>query len=129
MNIRLYKESDWSTIKNWWIIANEIPPLKESMTNDSTFVLEKDNDLLASITVYLTNSKEMAYLENLVRNPEFKNKEAIKNLVNHAERFTKENGYKRLICFSYKSSLKKRYENLGYLNTLSDLSSFVKELN
>jgi hypothetical protein len=128
MTIRTYNKKDWPEILDWWIAAKEIPPPKESMTTDSTFILEVNNEMMASITIYLTNCKEVAFLENIIRNPKFKNKDGIQSLVQHAELFIKENGYKRLIGLFYKDKLKNRMQTMGYKKTLDNLSSLVKEL-
>lgn len=129
MNIRLFNKNDYETIKMWWYKAHEIPPTLEMLPEDSTFILELDNKPQVSLTVYLTNSKHLAYLENFVKDPELKDsKQYTELLVKHVEMFTKEQGYKVLACLAYKDKLKKRYEDLGYINTLNNLSSFIKEL-
>lgn len=127
MIVRPYKESDWSTLLNWWISAEEFPPYKTMMC-DSTFILEDEEKIKASVTVYLTNCKDVAFLENFIRDPEFRNKEAIGTLVKHAEDFTKAQGYKLLIALAYKDRLKNRMQTLGYQKTLDNLTSLVKEL-
>lgn len=129
MDIRLYKNSDFEMIQNWWIDSNEIPPLREMLTEDSTFVLEMHGKARMCITVYLTNCKAVAHLENFVKDPNFKDSNTCsKILVEHAEKFAKEKGYKYLMCLSYQEKLKSRYEKLGYIRTLNNLSSFCKEL-
>lgn len=129
MNIRQFQKNDYEVIKMWWYLANEPSPTIEMLPEESTFVLEIDNAPQACITVYLTNTNYLAYLENLVRNPKLQNnKNHIEILVKHAENFTKKLGYKILLCMSYKEKLKKRYEEMGYMNTLNNLSSFGKEL-
>lgn len=131
MNIRLYKKSDLNTILIWCLDHKECLPYPEMLTTDSTFVLEKDNKPLACLTVYLTNSKEVAYLENLVRDPEFKGQEkdeAIKMLFNHVENFTKEQGFKRVVAFVHRPLLKNRFKEMNYINSMNDISSYVKEL-
>lgn len=129
MNIRLFKKDDYELIRSWWIKANEFPPYQEMLPEESTFILEIDNQPKMCLTVYLTNCKFFAYLENFIKDPEFKNsKNEVNQLLEHAEKFAKDKGYKVLFCLAYKDKLKKRYEELGYKNTLNNLSSFVKEL-
>lgn len=127
--IRLYRESDFELLKSWWIEANELPPLKEMMTLDSTFVLEKDGVPVMSLCVYFTNCKHLAYLENFIRNPSLNNSNLYsEKIVTHVEEFARSKGYRIIACLSYKDKLKQRYQQLGYINTLNNLSSFVKIL-
>lgn len=129
MNIRLYKKEDFNIIKDWWIKSNEVPPIEEMLTEDSTFILEMHGKAKMCISVYLTNCKCVAYLENFIKDPEFKDsKKSSKTLVEHAEIFAKEKGFRILVCYSYKEKLSKRYQELGYINTLNNLSSHAKEL-
>ena len=129
MNIRLFNKNDFETIKIWWNKANEIPPTLEMLPEESTFILELNDEPQICITVYLTNTNYLAYLEALVRNPELKNHQYYtKLLIQHVENFVKEKNYKILICLSDKDKLKARYMELGYINTLNNLSSFAKEL-
>lgn len=129
MNIRLYNKNDYQMIKGWWVDSNECPPLEDMLTEDSTFILEMHGKARMCISVYITNSKAVAYLENFVKDPGFKDSNACsKILVEHAEKFAKDKGYKYLMCLSYKEKLKSRYEKLGYFRTLNNLSSFCKEL-
>lgn len=128
MNIRLYTHSDYEMIKSWWIAANEPPPPQEMMTEDSAFILEIEGKPVISVMLLLTNSP-LAWLTSFVKDPKFTNsKIASKQLVTYAENFAKERGYKALLMFSYKDKLKKRYQDLGYINTANNLSSFVKRI-
>ena len=129
MNIRNYRESDFEVISSWWKDANEIGPTKDLLPLESTFVLEINNEPKACITVYLTNCHTIAYLENFIKDPKLENsRELTKELVKYAEDFTHNLGYKILICFAFRDKLKNRYKELGYKNSLDNLSSFVKEL-
>lgn len=128
MNIRLYKKEDYNMISNWWIAANEPPPPSEMLTDDSTFILEIDNQPMISVMLLLTNTK-LAWVTSFVKNPEFKNsKEASKAIVEYAENFAKEKGYTTTLMFAYTEKLKKRYQDLGYINSANNISSFVKRI-
>lgn len=129
--IRNYKHSDFSLLDNWWKSYNEMGPIPEMMMEDTSFVLEINGVPALSITVYFTNCKEVAYIENFIGNPDLEGslrKEASQCLLNHVYKFAKDKEYKRLVCFCYKDKLVKRYEELGVVRTLSGLHSFVKEL-
>lgn len=128
MNIRLYRPNDWNILKSWWTKVNQPFMTEEMMTSDSTFILEFDNKPVASITLYLTNCKEVAYVENLIRDPEFHNRDAINGLIGHMEKFAKEKGCKRLVVLSNKDKLNKKYESIGYFTTCYNMSCLVKEL-
>lgn len=131
INIRLFKEKDYKDILMWWIKSGELPPSLNMLPLDSTFILEYEGTPILSMCVYFTNTKEIAYSENLIGNPNFKGpkrRELVPVLFKYVENFAKDKGYKRFICFSYKDKLKKRYKNLGYKPTVNNLTSFVKEL-
>lgn len=128
MNIRLYKKEDYNMIANWWIAANEPPPPTEIMADDSTFILEIDGRPMISVMLLMTNTK-LAWVTSFVKNPEFKNsKEASKAIITHAENFAKEKGYTTTLMFAYTDKLKKRYQELGYINSANNISSFVKRI-
>lgn len=129
MKIREYIDSDFDLLVGWWNSFKEVPPTKDLMP-ESSFILEVDSIPRVSISLILTNTK-YSYLENLISNPEIsadKRNIAVKTIVSYAEEYAKSLGYKYLVCFSYKDKLKARYQQLGYLRTVDNLSSFVKEI-
>ena len=126
-----YREEQFDLIKSWWDAAGEFAALPGMMPEDSTLIVNYEGRPLASLTIYFTNSKEIAYLENLVGNPEFKGeirKKGVEILTRSAEQLAKSRGYKRLLCLTEKTKLKGRYEELGYLPTLNNVTTFVREL-
>lgn len=131
MNIRNFKQSDYPMIYNWWSVQKEQAPLLGMLPEESTFVLELNKQPALCVTIYLTNTKELAYVENLVGNPELKSKErkeATYHLNEHLKEFAKSKGYKRLVCMSEKAQLKNYYTSLNYTETLNNVSTFVREL-
>lgn len=131
MLIRNYRESDFQSIARWWDAADETAPIPTMLPTDSTFVLEIDSIPVLCITVYTTNSNEVAFLENFVGNPTFKGpkrRDAAQILVSYACDWAKERGINRVICFAYKEPLVKRYQELGMRKTMTNITSFVKEL-
>lgn len=129
--VRGFKRHEYEIIKGWWDAAGEVAALPGMMPEESTFVVEFDQIPMAAITVYLTNTKEVAYLENLVGNPKFKGpirRQGVAQLVRYAESFARSLGYKRLLCMSEKGKLKERYQELGYTPTLSDITTMVREI-
>lgn len=129
--IRNYKDSDYEMIKNWWNSQNEPVPTKDLIPLDSTFILEVDEQPIISISVFLTNTLGICFLENFIADPLKKGdirKECSSIIVNYALSFAKEMGYKRAVCLSYREKLKQRYEDLGMRRTVNNLTSFVREL-
>lgn len=129
MNIRPYKHSDYETICSWWTTHGEPGPVLGMMIEDGTFVAELCDEPALSLTVFLTQSKELAYLEGYVKNPKFKNLEAEgKQLFEHCYDFAKSKGYKRVVMFSQVPKLNEKCIRYGMLKAASHLSSTVKEL-
>lgn len=130
LNITNFKSSDYEMIQAWWSAANELCPPLEAMPEESTFILSANGVPAASISVLLTNTKELCYLENFVSNPELKGarKELTQKIIDHANQYARNLGYKRTLIFSYKDKIKNRYEELGMRHTVSNVSAFVKEL-
>lgn len=129
-NIRMYKESDYKMLSEWWIEQGENVPGKDLIPEDSTFVLEVEGIPMVSLSAYLTNVSGMAVFENFVGNPLYKQerKEYSPLIMKHVENFLKEKGYKRVVCFGYKDKVKNHYQKMGMRKTLDNISSFVKEL-
>jgi hypothetical protein len=129
--IRPYKATDFPLVKSWWNAANEVAPLPEMMPEDSSFITEIDGRPVLAVTVYLTNSKAIAYTENFIGDPEYKGssrREAASMLSDHIATFAKERGYQNLLCIASTQKLVGRYEELGYVKTLENVSTFVRRL-
>lgn len=132
MIIRNFTPADFEEIKSWWIAANDPVPVDFVMPEETTFVAEVDGQLVASYTLFLTNSKEMAYMHFLAANPKFKSadrKFITAQLVDYLANVAKHLGYKRVITLTNKPKLKKHFqENFNLKPTLNDVSTFVREL-
>lgn len=131
MTIRNYKKEDYPLIKSWWDRAKEIAPYPSMMPEESSFVLELEGKPILAITLYLTNSVQIAWIDNLIGNPEItgnKRREATKMLVKYVEDFAREKGYKSTLCFSEKDKLVNYYQTLGYHPTLRNVTTLIKEL-
>lgn len=131
MNIRLYNKSDLNTLLSWYRDRKQFEPCAGMFTEDSTFILEENGKPLVCLSVYLTNSKDVALLEHLVSAPDFKGamrNECIKIITDYVEKFTKELGYKRLITLIDRESLKNKYTSFGYVEMNNNVSMFMKEL-
>jgi hypothetical protein len=130
--VRNYKHSDYPMLCSWWKERGEACPSKSMLPLNSTFILEKDGKPIYSISAYATNCSGISFLENFIKNPSFSRQDQDRDysqlIVDYAVRFLKDNGYERVVCFSYKDNVKKRYEELGMTKTLDNLSSFVREI-
>lgn len=129
--IRSFKNDEFSTIANWWTLQNECPPLEGMMVEDGTFVLELNNIPILSATVFLTQSKEMAYFEGFIKNPTVKkfNLETYgKMLWQHCCEWASARGYKRLIVYCNVNKIVEKYTRFGMRKTASDLTSLVREI-
>lgn len=126
--LRHYKNDDFPMIASWWEKAGEPGPRETMMLEESSFIIEVDSVPAYSITVYMTNCKELAYLENFSRNPEIKNKDAAQALLDYVCGWARIKGYKHLITFGYHEKLKTKFVEYGFMKTLDNLSGFVKEL-
>ena len=82
----------------------------------SGFMVEKDNVLIVSCFLFLTNSKG-AKLEWVVSNPEYREddrKEAIEMLINGTENVCKNLGYKYIFSIGRNKHLIDTHKNLGW---------------
>lgn len=130
INIRKYSNSDFQMIYSWWTDQKEHPPIDGMMIEDGTFILELNNIPALSLTVFKTQSREMAYLEGFIKNPQFKQSlhSYSKILWNHAFLYAKNEGYKRVICLCAVDKLENKYIDLGMTKTAKNLSSFAREI-
>lgn len=129
IEIRNFKRSEFETVVSWWNKANEQPPVIGMMPEDTTFIAEINGRPSLCVTLYLTNSKEICYVENFVGNPDVnknKRKEAAKILSDYIAVFAGQLGYKRMMCMCYKEPLVKRYQELGYTPTLNGVTTFIR---
>ena len=118
-------------IREWWIAAGSPAPTMDMMPENSSFVLEVDGKPLLAVTVYMTNSKQIAWVDNLISSPlPFKGnrRDYVEEMQKFLEIWAKTEGYKSLFCFSEKEVLVKRYMELGYMPTLKNVTTLVKEI-
>lgn len=131
ISVRRYEDKDWEMVLGWWNDAKEYPPTKDMMPLESSFIAEEDGTPMLAATVYLTNTKELAWAENFIGNPNLKGekrREASEILAEFVFTFTKELGYKKIMCLTEKPVLVTRYKELGFLPTLSGLTALIRSL-
>lgn len=132
MNIRKYKPADLEIILSWYTreqVQQEI--LSDALCEDGTFILEFDGMPIMCLTVLLTQSKQVAYLFNFIKNSKFEDinlEQYGKVLWDHCFHYAKELGYKRVLCFASIPQLKEKYLRFGMQISSPNLTGFVKEL-
>lgn len=131
IEIRHYKDSDFDEICSWWKEHNEFAPLPGMMTVDGTFVVEHYGLPVMTLSVLMTQSKEISYLEGYCARPGLPkdvSHELGEMLWEHAYNYLKSVGYKRVIAFTDKEALLNRYEDLGMRRNMSGLYSLGRVL-
>jgi len=129
--IRAYSVEDYKNISGWWKFYDETPPSRLMMPEDSSWILEDDDGPLLCVTVYLTNSKELAWVDNLIGRPKADKslrREATMELLKYIGNVSRELGYEKLFCFSEKPELKRYYMDIGFIPTMDNVTTFVKPL-
>ena len=131
MYIRPYSHEDFEMITSWWEAAGECPPVRGMMVEDGTFIMTLDNIPALTVTVFLTQSKEMAYAEGFIKNPIFNHMELedeAQHLANHAYAYARDRGYSRLIAYCNNKKLTEKYIRLGLQLSAENLFSVVRKL-
>lgn len=127
--IRSYKKSDFNMIYSWWEQIGEPLPIEGVMIENGSFLLELDNVPALALTILLTQSKELAFIEGFIKNPIFKKSlEPYSQILwNHCLDYAKNLGYKRVLVLSDKEKLFSKYEHYGMIKTIP-MMCFVREL-
>lgn len=129
ITIKEYCINNYQEIKSWWEQAKEIAPDTKMMPETSYMMYYNEQPIL-SVSLFLTNGP-IAWVDNYIGNPEFKGevrKQCGKLLLSHLEEVAKLNGKDRLFCMSMNDKTSKRYTELGFNKTCSNISTFIKEL-
>lgn len=131
IEIRPYQEEDFDEICSWWIEHKEFAPLPGMMTEEGTFVLEYEGKPILTLSVLMTQSKEIAYFEGYCAKPGIEKQ--LRNdlgeiLFEHAYEFLRNRGFKRVIIFTDKPSLVHRYEELGMVKNMNGLYAMGRVL-
>jgi N-acetylglutamate synthase-like GNAT family acetyltransferase len=130
-SIRPYQDSDLQTVQKWWIEQGLAPVWRALLPLESTYILEIDGEPALCACLYLMNSEDACMVENLVGNPKFKGTqryEAVPVLFKHLENEAKRFGYRTLVLFTYEDKLKERYQDLGFIKTTENVTTFAKSI-
>lgn len=130
--IRQYTEEDFPLLNSWWMDWEKTPAWKELLPEESTFIVEYENKPIASACLYLIfGVQNAAMVEHLISDKHSDpvvREEAVDLLVSYMEQVAMQCGYKSLVCFGYNEKVKDRYKELGYQETLQNVSTFSKRL-
>lgn len=116
--LRQLQEDDWDMLASWWKWWRWPEMPKDMLPENGTggFLVSKDGIPIVAGFVYTSNSK-LAFLDWIVSNPEYKNKDrkkAIAMLITMSEEAFRESGYKYMITFGRNKSLIDTHVELGY---------------
>lgn len=117
-------------VAGWWLDACQPMPTPGMLVEDGTFILELDSVPALCLSVFLTQSKDIAWTAGYIKNPKFKQsleKEGA-HLWTHCFNYAKEKGYNRVMCYSLVNKLTEKYKRFGMTQTCSNLSSFMRML-
>ena len=108
--MRLFKESDYGTLREWSIGHGGRPLQKEELPKVGLII----EDVCAGF-LYRTDSK-VAFIDHIVSNPDAKAREvskAVDIITNYLSAWAHGNGY-NVCCFTRKGSIAKRAIKLGF---------------
>lgn len=129
IQIRTLEGSDFSLLSAWWS-EHGMPSPTRDIYPPTSYMCLYDGVPTLSASLFLMNCPGAAKIENLVGNPLLRaeRKECVPLLFRHVERIAAAWGYKQLILFSYEDKLKQKYEDLGYVKTLENVTTFSKKI-
>jgi hypothetical protein len=128
-SIRRYvATNDYPIISSWY---RDEAPSKEALPEDSTFIFELNDIPALSVTLYLTNCKEICMVEHFIGNPDLSGsdrRQATIALNNFISDFAKALGYKNLVAMTANVKLQNYYQGLGYKKVSGDLPVLKREI-
>jgi len=130
LSIKKFEQKDYELVKDWWDSYKEQAP-HFTMMPETSYIMYYNNQPILSVSLLLTNTP-IAWVDNYIGNPEHKGsirKECGNVLLRHLEEVAKSNGKDRMICMSINEKTTKRYLELGFIKTASNVDTFVKGVN
>jgi hypothetical protein len=129
---RLLSDSDYDKLCSWWKWFRFPAPPKDFLPEDGKggIMISKDGIDICAGFLFLNNSK-IAWLEYVVSNPEYKNKdrkEAVVELIVTLCGIAKKQGYKAVFSSLKNENLVKRYEEAGFTKGISNTTEVVISL-
>jgi|SRR6478735_2608065 len=131
ISIRAYQHTDFEEICKWWVGHHELPPIQGMMIENGTFILENDHQPVMTLTAFMTQSKEVSYIEGYCAKPGLDSalRRTLGEMIwEHCFQFLRSNGFKRALAFTDKPELVNRYKKFGMIKNMDGLSSLGREL-
>lgn len=130
--IRLLQDNDYTTLVKWWNFWKFPAPLKEYLPEEgkSGIIVYKEEIEICAGFLFFTNSK-MAWLEFIVSNPEYKEKdrkEAICFLISELTHIAKSKGFKIVFTSVKNKSLINRFKDCGYVVGSENTTELIIQL-
>ena len=127
-SIRLIKNSDYPHLAIFWALDGSYVDPHMLYPNESSYVFERDGQILYAVALHLIKGLPMGYVEAVVRNPSKQpDFEALKALQSYLEMQAKHNGCAKIVGIPKNEHLCKHYEKLGY-NRVASVIYTLKEL-
>lgn len=123
---------EYEIVVNWWKRHGQMAPPRDMLPEDTTYVVEVDKRPVASAVLYVTNCKKVSMVEHVIGDPDFnkeKRRMATEYLFRHLEQLASKSGYTILVIFAYADAVKLRYEELGFVRTLDNVTTFAKRIS
>lgn len=127
--IRKFEFADYELTKAWWAHYQEQGP-EISMVPETSYMMLIGNKPILSVGLFLTNGP-IAWIDNYIGNPDLEGsvrKECGDVLLKHLEEVAKMNCKDRMFCMSMNEKTSKRYIELGFIKTASNISTFIKPI-
>ena len=128
--LRRYVPTDFFLLQEWWKSAGlAVDP--DAIPVDSTFLALIDGVPAAAVSVYPSTVKAFCHIDGFIANPALKGpqrREATALLIQYAEQYSRQLGFKRLVALSTVTPLIQLYESWGYVPSQRNVTLMVKEL-
>lgn len=131
INIRQFKLTDKNTLEQW-CIYNKLSIESLNSFPETTYIAEIDGKPAVCLCLYLTICGSFAWIENVIGNPELKNKgrsEATNELLKYVTNLAKELNYKNILIGSVEPKLTNKYKECGYYSLYSNFTLLGTKLN
>lgn len=129
--IRKYDISDFPLLVEWWVERQETPPAETMMPRGTSYVIEWNDNPIASMCWVITNIPDICYAAHFISDPNSirdVRREAIRTLFDFICEEISSRSYKHILAFGYEEKLTDRFLKLGFRHTFDALNSFVKDL-
>lgn len=119
LNIRRLKESDWSTLTEWWDEWEEWnAPARDFLPDNGKggLIVEKEGQPIVAGFLYMTNSKAVL-LEWIISDPDYRDndrEDALELLINGCENVCKDMGFNYMFTIGRNNNLIETHKNLGW---------------